>query len=93
MRFKKALAITHAYGMLGNGRAKMSPQKKHVQREEDSREETRIRQSLDSDQSHPSPARQLQSRLHAQLSPEILPVWSRYVTLFLAFTLAGAWML
>lgn len=71
----------------------MSAQKKQSERDAQSRHETHLRQSSAWDEAHPSPARQLQSRLHAQLSPEFLPVWTRYVTLFLAFTLAGAWML
>ena len=70
----------------------MAAPNKQIQREPGSREDTRIRKSSGLDEAHPSPARQLQSRLHAQLSPEILPVWTRYVTLFMAFTLAGAWM-
>lgn len=42
--------------------------------------------------SRPSPARDLQRRLHAHYVPQTNEFMTRFVTLFVAFTLIGTWL-
>ncbi|MBR9834619.1 MAG: hypothetical protein GYB42_05405 [Alphaproteobacteria bacterium] len=42
--------------------------------------------------SHPSPARALQARLHAQFAPASRQMLSRYVTLLVMLTCLGTWL-
>ncbi|MEL6830915.1 MAG: hypothetical protein AAFO63_12355 [Pseudomonadota bacterium] len=69
-----------------------SKQKKHPNVDARGVEGRKIAETSGSESPQISPARQLQLRLHAQFRPEIAPVWTRYVTLFVALSFAGAWM-